>query len=172
MKSFYLVSSFLSQLVKADFNFRNIMRKVLTLLFLLAGMAGFSQSTSQEQQTSELGAEGDEIFVVVDEIAKPVGGMPAFYEVIGQNINFPKAARNKHIVGKVFVQFVIEKDGSVSEIKTIKGIGYGCDQEAERVIALSPKWIPGRLKGQPVRQRFVLPITFNAPGKERKSSNE
>ena len=151
------------------------MRNLLTLLLLLAGIAGFCQSNSDDQKTSDLSAESDEIFVVVDETAKPVGGMPAFYEVIGKNINFPRAARNKHVVGKVFVQFVIERDGSVSEIKTIKGIGYGCDQEAERVIALSPKWIPGRVKGQPVRQRFVLPITFNAPKNvngEKRSSNE
>ena len=93
------------------------MHKLFTLVFILTAIAGFCQSTSEveaDRQTSEIGQEANEIFVVVDETAKPVGGMPAFYEVIGRNIKFPKAARKKQIGGKVFVQFVVEKDGSVS----------------------------------------------------------
>jgi protein TonB len=64
------------------------------------------------------------------------------------------------IEGKVFVEFVINRDGSVTEVRAIKGIGAGCDEEAVRVIQNSPKWNPGKQRGKPVRQRMVLPVTF------------
>jgi protein TonB len=62
--------------------------------------------------------------------------------------------------GKVFVQFVINKDGSISDVVAIKGIGAGCDEEAVRIIQSSPQWTPGKQRGKPVKQRMVLPITF------------
>ena len=64
------------------------------------------------------------------------------------------------IEGRVFVQFVVDKDGSVSDVKVVKGIGAGCDEEAERVLKLSPKWSPGKERGRSVKVRMVLPIIF------------
>ena len=64
------------------------------------------------------------------------------------------------IEGKVFVQFVVEKDGSLSDVHVIKGIGAGCDEEAIRVVQNAPKWKPAKQRGRPVRQRLVLPLTF------------
>ncbi len=101
----------------------------------------------------------NETSIAVEETAIPYGGMIAFYEYVAKKLAFPKSARGK-VNGKVFVQFVINIDGSISDVVCIKGLGYGCDEEAVRVVRSSPKWIPGNLKGVPVRQRMVLPISF------------
>lgn len=102
----------------------------------------------------------NQIFLVVEETAAPVGGMPAFYEFVGKKLKYPAQARRMGVEGKVFVEFVIEKDGSITDVKAIKGIGAGCDEEAVRVVGSAPKWKPGKQRGKPVRQRMVLPIVF------------
>lgn len=104
--------------------------------------------------------EVDEIFTVVEETATPKGGMQAFYEYIGKKLKYPAQARRMGTEGKVFVQFVINKDGSISDVVAIKGIGAGCDEEAVRIIQSSPAWSPGKQRGKSVKQRMVLPITF------------
>jgi len=102
----------------------------------------------------------DQIFLVVEETAAPTGGMPAFYEFVAKKLKYPAQARRMGIEGKVFVEFVIERDGSITDVKAIKGIGAGCDEEAVRVLQSAPKWKPGKQRGKPVRQRMVLPIAF------------
>jgi protein TonB len=64
------------------------------------------------------------------------------------------------IEGRVYVEFIVNKDGKISEAKTVKGIGGGCDEEAERIVMEAPSWNPAKQRGRPVRQRMVLPITF------------
>jgi len=105
-------------------------------------------------------ASSDEIYLEVEETAIPRGGMSAFYETIGRNLRYPAEARKNGISGKVFVEFIINKDGTLSDVRAIKGIGYGCDEEAVRVVSLSPPWIPGTQSGKPVRQRMVVPLSF------------
>lgn len=102
----------------------------------------------------------DEIFTIVEEQPEPKGGMAAFYEYVSKNLKYPAQARRMGIEGRVFVEFVIEKDGSITDVKAIKGIGAGCDEEAVRVIEEAPKWKPGKQRGRPVRVRMILPITF------------
>ena len=104
--------------------------------------------------------EVDEIFTVVEETAAPKGGMQAFYDFVGKKLKYPAQARRMGTEGKVFVQFVINKDGTISDVVAIKGIGAGCDEEAVRIIQTSPPWSPGKQRGKPVKQRMVLPITF------------
>jgi TonB family protein len=103
------------------------------------------------------------VLEVVEESARPEKGMSGFYEEIGRIIKYPLQARRLNVQGKVIVEFVVEKDGTLTEIKTIKGIGSGCDEEAERVLRNVKKWIPGSLHGKPVRQKMVLPILFKLP---------
>ncbi len=105
----------------------------------------------------------DEIFEVVEEQATPEGGMAAFYEFLKQNIKYPKQAKRMGIEGKVFVRFVVERDGSITDVQVVKGIdadGGGCNAEAVRVVSMSPKWKPGKQRGKPVRSRMVVPIAF------------
>lgn len=104
--------------------------------------------------------EVEEIFTVVEETAAPKGGMAAFYKMVGDKMKYPAQARRMGVEGKVFVQFVIGKDGSISDVKVIKGIGAGCDEEAIRVVQSSPAWNPGKQRGKAVKQRYTLPIIF------------
>ena len=102
----------------------------------------------------------DEIFSVVEETASPKGGYPAFYKFVFDKIKYPAQARRMGIEGKVFIEFVVNRDGSIVDVKFIKGIGAGCDEEAVRVVQSAPAWSPGKQRGKPVRQKMVIPITF------------
>jgi periplasmic protein TonB len=104
--------------------------------------------------------DSDQPFVVVEEPATPVGGIKAFYEFVAKKIKYPAQANRMGIDGTVYVEFIIERDGSITNVQAIKGIGGGCDQEAERILQSVPKWNPGKQRGQPVRQKMVLPIKF------------
>lgn len=104
--------------------------------------------------------EVDEIFTIVEDQPTPEGGMAAFYQFVQKNLKYPAQARRMGIEGKVFVQFVVDKDGTLTEVKAVKGIGAGCDEEAVRVIEGAPKWKPGKQRGRSVKVRMILPITF------------
>lgn len=104
--------------------------------------------------------EVDEVFTIVEDQPQFPGGMPAFYKFVGDNMKYPAQARRMGIEGRVFVQFVVDKDGTVTEVKSVKGIGAGCDEEAERVLRMSPKFKPGKQRGRAVKVRMVLPIIF------------
>ena len=88
------------------------------------------------------------------------GGMEAWAKFIQRNLRYPAMAQEKETQGKVFVSFIVEKDGSVSNVTLIKGIGDGCDEEALRVIRKSPHWKPGQQNRQSVRVRYTMPLSF------------
>jgi protein TonB len=102
----------------------------------------------------------DEIFTIVEQQPEPIGGFATFYDYVGNNLKYPKLAERSYIQGRVYLEFVVEKDGSLTDIKVIKGIGGGCDEEASRIIAAAPKWKPGKQRGRPVRVKMVMPILF------------
>lgn len=104
--------------------------------------------------------ETEQIFTIVEVTASPKDGLAAFYQSMAEQIKYPAQARRMRVEGKVFVEFVIGKDGKITEVKAVKGIGAGCDEEAVRIVQNSPPWNPGRQRGKPVRQRMVLPIIF------------
>lgn len=119
-----------------------------------------SASPAKEGVPIEKLSPSDEIFSVVEENASPANGMVEFYDFIGNNLLYPEQARKAGIEGKVLVQFVINKDGSLSDVTVLKGIGAGCDRAAMDVISSAPKWKPGKQSGLIVRQRYTLPIIF------------
>lgn len=104
--------------------------------------------------------EADNIFTIVEVRPEPVGGISAFYAYVAENMEYPNRARRMNIEGRVFIEFVVEKEGSLTDIKVAKGIGGGCDEEAIRVISQAPKWNPGKQRGRAVRTRMVMPIVF------------
>ncbi len=104
--------------------------------------------------------EVEEVFTIVEDQPIPEGGMAAFYEFVSNNLKYPAQARRMGIEGKVFVQFVVDKDGKLNEVTAVRGIGAGCDEEAVRVIGEAPKWKPGKQRGRAVKVRMILPITF------------
>lgn len=88
------------------------------------------------------------------------GGMEAWSKYIQRNLRYPGMAQDSGIQGKVYLSFVVEKDGTITDVKVVKGIGYGCDDEAMRVIKKSPRWKAGMQNNLPVRVRYDMPISY------------
>ena len=105
-------------------------------------------------------AEEVQIFTVVESMPGFPGGEAARIQYLNENIKYPQMARESGIQGRVFVTFVVERNGSVTDVKVLRGIGGGCDEEAIRVIQNMPKWEPGKQRGKPVRVQFNMPILF------------
>lgn len=110
----------------------------------------------QEEEVAE-----EPIFTVVESEPEFPGGMEALYKYLAQNIKYPQLARENGITGKVYVTFVVEKDGSIANPRILRDIGGGCGAEAIRVVKAMPKWSPGKQRGKAVRVQFNLPVNFN-----------
>ena len=115
-------------------------------------------------------SEEDTVYQIVDEMPKFPGGEQAMFKFISENVKYPQEAKDKNISGRVFVNFVVEKDGSVDEVKVLRSIGGGCDEEAVRVVKSMPKWTPGKQKGKPVRVSYIIPFVFKLDGVESKTN--
>ena len=87
--------------------------------------------------------------------------MDSMYAFIQRNLHYPTQAIDNDVSGKVYVTFVVEKDGSIGNPKLLRDIGFGCGAEAIRVVKAMPKWNPGKQRGKPVRVQFNLPISFS-----------
>ena len=123
-----------------------------------------TESTIIEEIMFTMGEMGEEeieeIFTIVEDAPEFPGGIQAFYDFIGKNLKYPSRASRVGIQGKVFVQFVVDKDGSLRDIEVVRGVSDSCDKEAIRVMKLVPKFKPGKQRGKPVKVRMVVPIVF------------
>lgn len=115
---------------------------------------------STEKAIVELPEEDNAPFLTVEVQPSFMGGNSEMYKFLGKNLKYPTAAQRANIQGKVFLSFIVEKDGSITDIETMKGIGFGCDEEAMRVVKLMPKWIAGKQNGRNVRVKFTIPVFF------------
>ena len=116
-----------------------------------------------ELDLDELAKEGPDergIYQIVEQMPEFPGGEEAIREFVAKNIQYPQKAIDAGAYGRVFVGFVIEPDGSVSNVTLLRGIGFGCDEEAMRVVKMMPKWKPGMQKGEAVRVSYMIPINF------------
>lgn len=103
----------------------------------------------------------DDIFVIVEENPQfPDGGTAGLLQYLGKNIKYPTIPQENGTQGRVTVQFVVNKDGSIVDVKVIRGVDPYLDKEAVRVISTMPKWKPGKQRGVPVRCKFTVPVTF------------
>ncbi len=105
--------------------------------------------------------EETQIFTVVENDPEFPGGMEALYKYLRDNIKYPQLARDNNITGKVYVTFVVERDGSIANPRVLKDIGGGCGAEAIRVVKSMPKWTPGKQRGKNVRVQYNLPVNFS-----------
>lgn len=113
------------------------------------------------------------VFTVVEQQPEFEGGMAALGQYLSDNLRYPAAAEKVKAQGRVFVNFIVDKTGEVSDVKILKGIGFGADEEAIRVVQNMPRWKPGSQSGQPVNVRFNLPINFTLEdgATEKQSAN-
>jgi periplasmic protein TonB len=102
----------------------------------------------------------EQVFLAVEQNPEFPGGEAALMAYIQKNTKYPAIARENNIEGRVFVSFIVEKDGSISNVEVKRGIGGGCDEEAKRVIKSQPKWTPGKQNGRPVRVQYNVPVNF------------
>ena len=111
-------------------------------------------------EAKEETSEDDHLFIDYHENAEFPGGEEACFKWLGDNIKYPKDCLKKKIEGRVFVSFVVEKDGSITDVKTLKSPHKSLSKEAERVVKAMPRWKPGRFNNEPVRVRYTLPVAF------------
>lgn len=104
--------------------------------------------------------KGKKIFTVVEDQPVFPGGIKAMYEFLGDNLKYPAAASRAYVSGRVFLSFVVTETGEIADIQVLKGLGFGCDEEAVRVLKTFPKWTPAKQNGQAVNVRYNLPINF------------
>lgn len=130
---------------------------LFTLTFFLASLCACSENKAVAQ---ELNSSKREIFTIVEEKPSYEGGIDTFYRYLMNEIRYPSEARNNGVEGHVFLGFSIERDGSVSNVRTIRDIGAGCGNEAERVMKTVTTFKPGSQRGRSVKTEMILPFKF------------
>ena len=128
-------------------------------LILMSFMAVCCLMTANAQKTV-VSQTNQKVYDEVEQMPEYPGGMPAMIEFLQTNIKYPEDAVKQKVEGRVMVQFVVETDGSISDVHVAKQVFPSLDAEAIRVVQAMPKWAPGREKGNVVRVKYNLPIVF------------
>ena len=148
-------------------------KALLLLLFAVSACSAVAQQTPPRKGDPDavvtvlpptvraLPDSSGNVYTSVERNPEFPGGEAKFNEYIKNNLKYPDEARKNNVEGRVFLMLIVEKDGSLSNIKVIRGIAAGCDEEAVRLLKNSPKWIPGINNGHPVRVSYVQPIRFS-----------
>jgi protein TonB len=133
---------------------------LFALFTTLPGLAQEDVVAPKEEKVQVVEPGQQEILSVVEEMPQFPGGEKALYAYISKEFKYPELAKEHGISGTVYVTFVIQADGTITNPKVIRGIGGGCDEEAIRIVKGMPNWTPGRQGGKPVRVQYNLPIRF------------
>ncbi|AQG78491.1 energy transducer TonB [Spirosoma montaniterrae] len=104
--------------------------------------------------------DGEIVFTVVETPPTFPGGEKALYHYLKQAVQYPESARKAGVKGRVFVTFVVRKDGQLTDVDVVLGLGHGCNEEALRVVKAMPRWNPGRQSGFPIHVKYNLPVSF------------
>lgn len=128
-------------------------------MILLSMMAVLCLLTANAQKTV-VSQSNQSVYDQVEQMPEFPGGMPAMIEYLQTNIKYPKDAIKQNVGGRVMVMFVVEADGSLSNVRVARKVFPSLDSEAVRVVKAMPKWKPGKEKGRPVRVNFTLPVVF------------
>ncbi len=165
--SFLLTKKRISMITKNQKAKGSVIKVLLTLpvfalLILLNTQCDNTKPNDEKQQTpaTEVETVQDSIHRVVDVMPQYPGGPNEMMRYLQENIKYPQSAKDNKIEGRVFVSFVVEKDGSITNAAVMRGIDKECDAEALRVVASMPKWNPGQQKGEVVRTQFTIPIYY------------
>ncbi|MCF8331631.1 MAG: energy transducer TonB [Bacteroidales bacterium] len=137
------------------------MKQLIYILLLLPLLLMGIQPVSAQTDSSE-------VFVVVEDSPQFPGGEEARVEYLQKNIIYPEEAEKNGIEGTVYVTFIVETDGSISNVRLLRGIGGGCDKVAFEAVQNMPDWKPGKQKGRPVRVQFNMPLKFKLDDKVKK----
>jgi len=152
----------LIMMTKKESRFKMVFKVLIVSFVCVMSLFVFSSETIAQKVKDK--SDYDKMIVkgINDSIEKQPeypGGIEEFYKLVGMNFKIPAAALKQKLEGKAIIEFMVERDGSLSEFKIVKDLGYGIGNEAIRTIKLSPKWIPGIKDGKPARVLYTLPIT-------------
>lgn len=136
-------------------------RRALWRYALVLPVAAFLLMCSQKDPVQTEPTITGEVFLLADQNPEPKGGIAGLGDYLSQNLKYPAAAQKAGITGKVFISFVVTTEGRIADVQILKGLGFGCDEEAVRVVKQMPNWTPGRQDGKPVNVKFNLPIRFD-----------
>lgn len=128
-------------------------------------------AAAPKKQAKSLGELIGKVFSVVEHMPEFPGGAPELYQYLARNIKYPKSAMERKVQGRVISQFVVRKDGSITDVKIVKGVDAELDAEAVRVISGMPKWQPGMQKGVAVDVKYTIPVTFRLDNPKKTSSD-
>lgn len=140
--------------------------KTSILFFLVTMLILPNKSLAQNSKSDEkivehnTGSNNKIIFTYVEQMPEYPGGQVAISAYLKKHIEYPKEALTKHIEGKVFVKFLVNNNGDISDVSILRGIGFGCDEEAIRVVKNWKGWKPGKQNGKAVNVWFSMPIYF------------
>jgi periplasmic protein TonB len=126
------------------------MKYIVLIACVVIAQGSFAQK-AQDTATSR------KVYTFVEEMPKAPYDFDAY---VAKNLRYPEKAKNEQIEGRVSVRFIVEENGKITDVKAVRGIGFGCDEEAVRVIAGMPDWKPGRQGGKPVAVPFTIPVVF------------
>jgi protein TonB len=144
---------------------------ILTTIFLAAGICSYTEAFSQEVkapsapvQSSDTSKQVERIFESVEWRPEFPGGIDSLYKFIAQNIKYTPSARENGVEGRVIIAFVVNEDGTLSDVKSLlpasRKLGHGLEEEAIRVVKMMPNWKPGSQRGELVKMKYTLPIMF------------
>lgn len=128
-------------------------------------------AAAPKKQVKSQGENLGKVFKVVEQMPEFPGGAPELYQYLARNIKYPKSAKERKVQGRVISQFVVRKDGSITDVKVVKGVDAELDAEAVRVISGMPKWQPGIQKGEAVDVKYTIPVTFRLDTPKKTSSD-
>jgi len=138
---------------------------------LCIGFACSDKNKSKEVSEDDGKEANQELFTIVEELPGFKGGMEAFYMYMKNTLTYPSEARKSGVEGRVFVQFLIGPDGSLSDVESTEGIGAGCDNEVISVLKTAKGFTPGKQRGKAVRVRMGMPVTFKLDKEKMNSDN-
>lgn len=132
-------------------------RSLCIIIMLIVNVLSIQAQTDKGNDSSKK----DEVFMIVEEMPEFPGGEEARIQFMEKNIKYPRKAKENNIQGKVIVGFIVEPDGSISNIKIVRSVHPLLDAEAMRITRSMPKWKPGKQRGKTIRVQFTMPITFS-----------
>lgn len=144
------------------------MKNIIGILFVVV-LCFCGNNASAQRARKET---NEKIFMATEVVANFPGGEDSMMAFLIRNVNYPRMAANAGIGGVVYISFVVNKDGTISQSKVERDIGGGCGKEALRVVRLMPNWTPAYNKGQAVRSHFTLPFSFTVEEDKKKSRKE
>lgn len=144
--------------MSVGFSYRTILKYCTIFAITITATSGINAQKKAKVEFKD--SKGNPVYTVVEINPRFPDGEVALFDYLSSNIKYPEQARKDSVSGTVYVGFVVERDGSIIDVKIKRGVGGGCSEEAQRVISKMPSWIPGKQDGKAIAVAYTVPIKF------------